>query len=249
MRRFPNPGSRARAVALLALAWSCACAQAEDAPERPFKLTTGVYFSSGGDQPSDRALDINLRHSSAWGNVWLGWYRSPAADMSQTRAGWDRSFDLGALRVQPSLQFASGGFRGGSLYVETGEDWFAGAGIGRTNLRPYVNLNFDPNDAWTLAAGRRWGGNHSLSLLLVGDNRENPDQRHLHLVYRAPRPDGERLTVDLLAKRGLVDGSKIRALGLTVGYDWQRVFVRAAWDPKVNFSAQNMLRLSAGTRF
>lgn len=249
MRLFPNSGSRVRACALLTLAWSCACARAEEPPERPFKLTSGIYLSSGADQPSDRALDINLRHTSSWGNAWLGWYRSPATQLSQTRAGWDHSFDLGALRVQPSLQIASGGFRGGSLYFETGEDWFAGAGIGRTNLRPYVNLNFDPNDSWTLAAGRRWGENHSLSLLLVRDNRENPDQRHLHLVYRTPRPGGERLTVDLLAKRGLVEGSPVSELGLTVGYDWRRFFVRAAWDPKVNFSAQNMLRLSAGTRF
>ncbi len=34
----------------------------------------------------------------------------------------------------------------GSLLTATAP-WFAAAGLGRTNLRPYVNLNFDPNDS------------------------------------------------------------------------------------------------------
>ena len=221
----------------------------EAAPSPAFKFTTGLYRSTGGGLPASTGLDLNLRHSSDWGNAWIGWYRSADADVTQTRIGWDHTFDLGAVRLQPSLQAASGGFYGGSLYLETGDTWFAGAGLGRTNLRPYVNLNFDPNDAWTLAAGRRWGDNHALTLMLVGDNREQPDQRHLHLNYRLPLADGERLTLDLLAKRGLVDGALVHRLGLTVGYDWRRHFVRIAWDPKSNFTPQDMLRLSAGLRF
>jgi hypothetical protein len=34
-----------------------------------------------------------------------------------------------------------------------------------------------------------------------------------------------------------------------VGYDWPTYFVRLAWDPKVNFTPQDMVRLSAGVRF
>lgn len=122
----------------------------EAAIERPFKLTLGRYDYSD----HTRGVDTNLRHTSMLGNVWLGYYRQDDDSVSQWRAGWDRSFGTG-LRFSPSVQFASGGFVGGSAQVETGEPWFVAAGLGRTNLRPYVNLNFDPNDSYMLSAGRR----------------------------------------------------------------------------------------------
>lgn len=227
-------------------------AQAADEPadQGPsFKLTTGLYQLSGGGLPRGPALDLNLRQTSGLGNVWLGWFRSPVLDVSQPRAGWDRSFTLGPVRFLPSLQVASGGFWGGSAAIETGEHWFAGVGLGRTNLRNYVNLNFDPNDAWMLSGGYRWDDGRSASLQLVRDNRLNPDQQHVHLVYRTPVAGDQRLTLDLLSKTGLVAGVPIRRLGLSVGYDWPRYFVRVAYDPKVNFTAQDMWRLSAGARF
>ena len=245
---FLRPIPVAVALQLLLLAGSCqAQDRAPDAAQAPaFKFTTGLYSSSAG---GGLGLDLNLRHSSDVGNVWLGWFRAPRTDTSQTRAGWDRTFTLGPVRLMPSLQVASGGFLGGSAMVETGESWFAGAGLGRTNLRNYVNLNFDPNDAWMLSGGYRWADNRSLALLVVRDNRQNPDQQHVHLVWRTPIADGDRLTVDVLAKNGLVAGTSIHRIGLTVGYDWPRTFVRIAWDPKVNFTPQDMLRLSAGVRF
>ena len=233
------------AVALAAIA---VAAHADEAPA-PWKLTTGIYHLSGGGVPSGNALDVNLRHSSDIGNVWVGYYREPVQDVSQARLGWDRTVTVGPVRVMPSVQWATGGFWGGSIALETGETWFVGAGLGRTNLRPYANLNFDPNDAWSLTGGYRWADNRALSLLMVRDNRENPDQQHLHLTYRTPLEGGRRLTLDLLAKRGLVDGVPIRRIGATIGYDWPRTFVRVAWDPKVNFSSQDMLRLSGGLRF
>ena len=133
--------------------------------------------------------------------------------------------------------------------VETGDAWFVGAGVGRTNLRNYANLNFDPNDAWMLSGGYRWAGNHSLALQWIRDNRVNPDQQNLHVVYRMPVNQTDRLTVDALQKKGLVGGTPISRFGLSVGYDWPRYFVRVAYDPLVNFSVQDMLRLSVGTRF
>lgn len=238
----------ATAAALMVLALP-AQAQERDDPAPAFKLTVGNYHLSGGGQSADRGLDVNLRHTSNIGNVWVGWYRQQEAGFSQWRTGWDRTFAAGSLRVQPSVQLASGGFRGGSLYAEVGEAWFAGAGLGRTNLRPYANLNFDPNDAITLAAGRRWEEGGALTLLLVADNREHPDQRHLHLNWRASRPGHERLTLDLLAKRGSVEGQRIARPGASLTYDWPHWFVRVAWDPKVNFTAQDMLRLAVGARF
>jgi hypothetical protein len=41
----------------------------------------------------------------------------------------------------------------------------------------------------------------------------------------------------------------IQRVGFSAGYDWPQFFVRAAWDPLVNFTTQNMTRLSVGARF
>jgi hypothetical protein len=252
----------ARAGLALCLAWTLAApglARADNTPaeagseppSRAFKFTTGVYALSGGGVPSGPGLDLNLRHSSQVGNVWLGWFRSPTLDVKQTRAGWDRSYELGPVRLMPSLQAASGGFWGGSVMVETRapDTWYAGVGLGRTNLRNYVNLNFDPNDAWMLSAGYRWSESRTLSLQVVRDNRQNPDQQHVHLVYRTGLEGDQRLTLDLLSKSGLVNGQSIHRLGLSVGYDWPACFVRVAYDPKANFTPQDMWRVSVGTRF
>lgn len=230
---------------ILLLAAACA-ARAGDEPA--FKFTAGAYHLSGGGLPSGNAIDLNLRYGGEIGNAWIGWFRSDALDVTQARAGWDRTFTVGPLRVQPSVQVASGGFAGGSLYAEAGDTFFAGAGIGRTNLRPYYNLNFDPNDAWTLSGGWR-KDKRALTLLMVGDNRQNPDQRHVHLNWRSSDEQGERLTLDLLAKRGTVDGVRIHRIGFSATYDWPRWFARLAWDPKVNFTSQNMVRVAGGVRF
>jgi hypothetical protein len=238
-------------AAALALPAAAQAAGEADAAAQPvsYKLTTGLYRQAGGELPSALGLDVNLRATGDFGNAWVGWFRSPVLQVAQTRAGWDRTFTLGPVRFMPSLQTASGGFWGGSAALEAGSSWFAGVGLGRTNLRNYVNLNFDPNDAWMLSGGYRWGDNHSLALQLVRDNRLNPDQQHLHLVYRTPVAGDQRLTLDLLAKKGLVAGVPIERLGLSVAYDWPVYFVRLAWDPQVNFTPQDMLRLSVGRRF
>jgi len=242
------PSLLVMALAVPGAAWAAGEA-AEGAQPVSFKLTTGLYQLTGGGLPSGPGLDVNLRASSDFGNAWVGWFRSPVLEVTQTRAGWDRTFNLGSVRFMPSLQVASGGFWGGSASLEAGSTWFAGVGLGRTNLRNYVNLNFDPNDAWMLSGGYRWGDNHSLVLQMVRDNRLNPDQQHVHLVYRTPIADDQRLTLDLLSKKGLVAGVPIQRLGLSVAYDWPSYFVRVAWDPQVNFTPQDMLRLSVGMRF
>ncbi len=210
-----------------------------------YKLTIGGYHFSQGET----AIDANLRRSTNFGTLWLGLYNSQQRDEHQARAGWDYTFDQGAVHLTPSLQYASQGYLAGSINIETGDEWFAGAGFGRTNLRPNWNLNFDPNDSYSLTAGRRTSDGQSLALQWVRDNRENPDQRHLHFIYRAPMPERQRLTVDVLYKQGLVDGAPIRKWGTTFTYDWPRFFLRLAYDPKVNFTTENMTRVSVGTRF
>ena len=229
------------ALALVGPGWVYA---AEGSEDPSFKLTlTGHRFSESGN-----GADINLRRSSDWGTQWLGYFNASGLDAHQFRGGWEKSFG-DTVRVLPSIQVASGGFVGGSIGVETGKTWFVGAGLGRTNLRPYYNLNFDPNDAWTLAAGYRVPGGTSYSVSLTRDNRENPDQQHFHAVYRTPINGQDRLTLDLLYKQGLVNGEGIRKLGATVTYDWPRYFVRLAYDPNTNFTSDSAVRVSLGTRF
>jgi hypothetical protein len=229
---------------LLVLALPAMPLAAAAADDTPFKLTLGHYDLA----EAGTGQDANLRYTSDFGNAWVGYFNLPSQDAHQWRGGWDRTFGE-AVRLQPSVQVASGGFVGGSLGVETGSPWFVGAGLGRTNLRPYYNLNFDPNDSWTLTAGHRDESGRLLGMLYVRDNRENPDQRHLHFVWRQPMPDGQRLTVDVLHKEGLVEGETIRRWGATVGWDWPRWFVRVARDPKTNFTPFDSWRLSAGARF
>ena len=241
-----------RILTAVALGFAVPAAMAQDsdkAPSPAFKLTAGLYQSSGGGMASSDSTDINLRHSSGLGTVWIGRYVAPARELIQDRVGWDRNFTVGAVRVQPSAQLATGGALNASVGVETGEDWYVGAGFGRTNQRETVNLNFDPNDAYSLSGGYRWAEGPSLGLVYVRDDRLNPDQQHLHLVYRTPLPEGHRLTVDLLYKRGLVEDEMIERTGLSLAYDWPRWFLRLSYDPKVNFTPQDMWRLAFGTRF
>ncbi len=238
----------ARALLLACLCAGLVTARASQAQESdkelPFKLTVGEHhFSQSG-----RGLDVNLRHTSELGTTWLGYFKAGDLNAHQSRAGWERWFGED-LRVLPSLQVASGGFVGGSVNLETGKRWIAGAGVGRTNLHPYFNLNFDPNDAWTLSGAYRSEGGAISTLVLVHDNRLNPDQRHLHAVHRTPLPNGNRLTIDLLFKQGLVGGVMTRRTGATITYDWPRFFVRLAYDPVTNFTPDYSTRLSVGTRF
>ena len=228
-----------------------ASAAAQDVPDAPmpYKLTAGVYSVAGGALPTGPGLDVNLRYTYGNGNVWMGWFRSPALDFSQLRGGWDHVFSLGPVRLLPSLQSASGGFVGGSLAIETGERWFVGTGLGRTNLHAYANLNFDPNDSLTVYGGWHWDDANTITVQLIRDNRENPDQQHVHLIWRTKLADGDQLIVDLLEKQGTVESRFVRRTGLSVGYDWPAWSVRAAWDPKVNFTPQNMVRVSLARRF
>ena len=211
-----------------------------------WKATTGWYHFSN----DANAWDFNLRYSwKDMANFWVGYYLPEAHDPGQWRGGWDSQFTLGMVRIMPSLQLASRDFVGGSFGVETGEKWFVGVGYGLTNLKPYVNLNFDPNDSYTVNAGYRWDDGAAASVLWVQDIRQNPDQKHLHFIYRTPLPKNRRLTFDVLFKTGLVENSTIYGVGASVTYDWRRYFMRLAYDPHANFAAENMWRLSVGVRF
>jgi hypothetical protein len=218
-----------------------------DAPPA-FKFTTGFYRVSGGGagDSSGPGLDLNLRYERGDTHAWVGWFRSPALEYAQPRAGFDTVVRAGSLRVLTGLEAASGGFLGTHVDLETGTTWFGGVGLGRTNLRNYANLNFDPNDSVVVYAGHRWEDDDSISAQLIRDNRQNPGQQNLHLLWRNDLGARRRTSWDLLQKQGNIDGQFIRRYGLTATYEQGDWFVRAAYDPKVNFTRQNMMRLSVG---
>lgn len=129
------------AIALARIGVVGVCAQAADSPY-DWKLTLGEYFYS-----NYAGSDVNLRWRASDTSVWIGAYADSAFG-SQFRTGADTSLQVAKyLQLQPSVQLATRGFVGGSLNVQVGGAWYGLVGIGRTDARPYFNLNFDPNDA------------------------------------------------------------------------------------------------------
>lgn len=230
----------------LVLTWPVA-GRAEEAIDdaTTYKLTLSHYGTE-----SIRGDDVNLRLNRGDHTAWLAYYREAPAAFQQLRTGYERTDAWGGSRLVTSLQAASRGFFGGALTAQLGDPWFALIGFGRTNLKPYVNLNFDPNDAVSLGAG--WHGDKGVSVtaFVVRDDRVVPGQQIAHVVGRAPLPGGNRLTVDLFDKRGPAPpGQSIRGAGAALTMDLPQVFMRVAYDPKVNFSQENMTRISFGMRF
>jgi hypothetical protein len=221
------------------------------AQENPdYKISWGVYSFSNTGAASNQAADVNLRLSSDLvGHAWLAIYRSPWQAVTQERAGWDKTYELQGWRITPSIQAATGGFLGSSVNIETGQDFFIGAGLGRTNLKNYYNLNVDPNDAWSLTSGYRWSDNHYAAIQVIRDNRTNPDQQHIHLIYKYPLSDDQKLTYDILYKRGTIESQYIHAYGLSVAYDWHEYQIKCAYDPKTNFTPQNLIRVTFAKHF
>jgi len=249
----PRPAARGRraagkwrvAVALLLVAGGALAADdpaAGDPAAGICKLTLGDYRYDGFD-----GQDANLRYRRGDTDAWLGFYRDRQFG-SQARTGIDTSWALAdGVALLPSLQLAQGGFVGGSLNLQVGERWYGIAGLGRTNLKPYVNLNFDPNDAVTIGVGHQAGNGATYSITLIADDRLHTGQRDLHLFGQWPVHDF-RISTDVLHKSGRGDSGAVRAWGATVTVDFWTWFVRVARDPKQNFSAQDALRLVTGVR-
>jgi hypothetical protein len=234
-------------VCVLALSMGAAPAAsiADEGGDPHYKLSVGNYrYSDGYD-----GQDVNLRWRGDDRSVWLGTYRDRLFG-SQSRAGFDSTIALGGSAIlQPSLQAASRGFVGGSVSLQLGHPWFALVGWGRTNLKPYFNLNFDPNDAITAGAGWHGEQGRTVSLIVVADDRLHTGQKDWHLYGHWPASDDRRVTLDLLRKTGQGDGGPVHAWGLGVTVDFPAWFVRLARDPKQNFSTQDATRLTAGLRF
>lgn len=208
---------------------------------------TPTYYSTSNERS---AWDLNLRGNNGPHTWWGGWYRRHE-EFQQFRLGYENSMELPFGRLVPSLQYATRGFLGGSATAEIGDRYFGLLGWGRTNLKDYYNLNFDPNDAVTFGLGTRALENTTLALFQVRDDRLGTGQRVTHLTARIKPDDRTRWTLDVFHKRGLSpdDGEFVHGIGLTVTYDFGRYFARIARDPYVNFSKNNMVRAALGFRF
>ena len=216
-----------------------------------YKLTVGNYRLAG----EANALDVNLRAAHGDQTGWLGWYqqasgRSGSPRLRQARAGFEQTLDGDTVKTVVSATAASGGYLGLGFTSEIGGDAGYGiAGFSRTNLRNYVNLNFDPNDAITLGLGSRAIPGLPIAVFQVRDDRLGTQQANTHLLVRYQVSAQLRWTVDLADKRGLLDnGDHSHQTALSLTLDHPPWFARLAVDPRVNFTPLNMVRLSYGLR-
>jgi hypothetical protein len=216
---------------------------AEAAPALPWKLSVGEYAYA-----NYYGTDVNLRWRADDTSAWLGFYSDPVF-RTQARIGADTSIGLSDyVQLQPSVQAATMGFLGASLNLQVGAAWYGLTGFGRTDARPYFNLNFDPNDALTFGAGHHAANGVSYLVFVVADDRFHTGQRDWHANVQVPCGESHA-TLDLLHKSGLTDAGPIRGWGFSANWDWPRWFVRVAYDPHQNFSPQDAWRVGSGVRF
>jgi len=151
-------------------------AAANDATEQPadcFKSSYGRSIYSG----NNTGQDLKLRWEFDSSHLWIGWYDD--AFGIQDRADVDRNFSLNeAISVQVSAQRGTGRFCDGSLQATACDQVFATAGVGRFNLKPYYNLNFELNGAITLGTGWRRSNGSTASFTVVPDDRLGTSQRY-----------------------------------------------------------------------
>ena len=214
-----------------------------------FKATLGTYSDSlRGD-----GNDINLRGNTENFAFWVGKYKDQ--DYNQTRLGVEYSIALPYGKLVPSFQTASGGFIGGSLTWDGKQEGVSGwapiVGIGRTNLRPYFNLNFDPNDS-LMAGGSYTSSKLGLFMFYqIWDDKLGTGQRVTHAVWRHKFPDGIRVTADVFKRVGAETSTspQYQGTGLTLTFDIRDYFFRMGYDPFANYKQGNITRLAIGYRF
>jgi hypothetical protein len=212
-----------------------------------WKLT---YTHQRAESETD-GIDLNLRGTLGETVFWLGHYRR-AEEFQQTRAGLERwfSFDWGKFLL--SGQAATRGFLGLATQAEVGKGPVRLiAGFGRTNLKPYYNLNFDPNDAVTLGLVADLPRGMRASFFAVHDDRLGTGQTVIHALLRTSDDPASRWTIDLSQRRGPLGdgGDRVTRTGVGLTYDRAPYFGRVVWDPNANFSGHDMLRLGFGVRF
>ena len=151
-----------------------------------------------------------------------------------------------------SGQAASHGFAGYATQAEIGSGPVRPlVGFGRTNLKPYYNLNFDPNDMVTAGVVVDLPQSRRASFYFIHDDRLGTGQTVLHAVLRTSGDTDNRWTIDVAQRRGPLGDGGPRAVrtGVGVTYDRAPYFGRVVLDPNANFSGHDMVRLGLGVRF
>ena len=237
-------------VGLLLLNGAAGAAANDDQADQPApapanKLTLAYYdFSSGKS-----GADVNLRHTFKSMTAWVGGY-AESDGFDQARIGYEYDYRSQWLTLVPSVQAATHGFVGATVYSEVGGRVFAIAGWGRTNLGPYWNLAFDPNDYVQFGAAVRDRSGNTISAYVIRDNRLDTGQTNTHVTVRRYLPDAWRLTVDAVSERGRGDGGiDVNSWAVSVDAEARRWFVRVAEDPHVNYTADRQFRIASGWRF
>jgi len=235
----------ALACSLTLLAGVARAQEGATAPPLTNKLTLAYYDFSSGMQ----GVDVNLRHSFSTTTGWVGVYRQ-GDGFNQLRGGYEYDYKHGWLTLVPSAQVASHGFLGATVYGEAGRALYAIGGAGRTNLHPYWNLGFDPNDYVQFGAGYRNAAGDVASVFAIHDVRLGTGQTNTHVYLRRYLPHAWRLTLDLVREHGTGDENLVvRSWSASLDVDYRRWFVRVAGDPHVNYTADNQIRLAGGVRF
>ncbi len=187
-----------------------------------------------------------LGHPAALG-AWPASWVQPALGLnaSALRLPW------GSVRVRPSL-FSNneGSLSGAGLWLGKGESWRLAVGARRQPYRSGLGFSPDSDEKSLVTASYLWPGQDSLSLQWVRQGNTDVGQRTVHLVYGTPMHGNQTLKVGLSAISGWEPaGGSQQRIGLSVGYDWPQYFVKLAYDPQVNFTAKDQIRVSLGTRF
>ena len=182
----------------------------------------------------------------ALGDWPAGWARP---DLGLTTSG--PRLQLGSVRVKPSLfSNNSGSVSGAGLWLGKGETWRLAVGARRQPYRNGLGFAPDSGEKSLVTASYLWSSQQSLSLQWVRQGSTELGQRTVHLVYGTAMSGNQTLKVGVSAISGWEPaGGSQQRIGLSVGYDWPQYFVKLAYDPQVNFTAKDQIRVSLGTRF
>jgi hypothetical protein len=210
----------------------------------PSKVTASAYIV-----PEEVQYDLNLKHQFGHLGAWLGVYHDPGGD-DVGRIGAEYDYQRGPLLLIPTLQAGTNGLRAGQLYSELGAGSYAIVGFSRTNLKPFFNLSWDPNESVQLGAGHHVSPYDKVYAFVIFDVRLHTAQQDTHLLWRHRLDSKDGVTLDGLYKSGrTTDGRFIHAVGIGIYYDRPRWFFKAYYDPYVNFTSERMIRLAAGLKF
>lgn len=242
MKRGALTGVLLLLIAGSALGQEPAAAVAEP-PSFASKLTIGIYREDG-----QTANDLNLRHQFGDSiTTWLGAFIA-ANHHVIGRTGGQYAWQQGNILLQPGLEAGTNGFVMETLYSELGGDVFGIAGYSRTNLKPTIDITFDPNDSAQLGAGWKRGGDR-IAAYSIFDIRLNTHQQDTHVIWKHRLDKRAAVTLDTIYKSGHTDsGRYVHAAGAGLYYD-RAWFAKLYYDPYANFGDHTELRLTFGKKF